>query len=100
MQTQTLCAQVARRTGERLRTIERRGFQPLTTMSTALGPKLAAVDCPFCGEQVLVAAKSGTFEAECRGCDTAFAADEGDVYQVAVDAAERPKARRFLHEVW
>ncbi len=96
---QTLCAQVARRTGERLRDVERLGFQPLRPKKKSVGPTLAAVDCPFCRQQVLVVPKRGAVEAECRGCDTAFQADAVDVYPVSLGAAERPHPRRFLHEI-
>jgi hypothetical protein len=96
----TLCAQVARRLGEPLRSVRRRGFQPLRPTKRGSGPTLSAVGCPFCGGQVLVAPKGPTVEAECHGCDTAFTADRGDVFEVSLADAERPKVRRFLHEVW
>jgi hypothetical protein len=96
MYAPTLCAEVARRLGEPLRAIERRGFQPLRPRVRSAGPSLAAVDCPFCGQQVLVASKAGAVEAECRGCDTAFAADPGDIYEVSLRTAERPRPRRLL----
>ena len=100
MNAPTLCAQVARRTGEPLKTIERRGFQPLRPRKESSGPTLAVVNCMFCGRQVLVATKGDeAVEAECRSCDTAFLAEPGDVYTVSLGAAERPQPRRFLHEV-
>ena len=49
---------------------------------------------------MLVAPKGPTVDAECRGCDTAFTADRSDVFEVSLADAERPKVRRFLHEVW
>ena len=100
MNAPTLCAQVARSTGERLRTIERRGFQPLRPRKKSAGPTLAAVNCPFCGQQVLVAPKNGVVDAECRGCDTAFQADVADIYQISLGEAKRPQPRRFLHELY
>ena len=100
MYPQTLCAEIARRTGEPLRSIERRGFQPLRPKKKFAGPTLSAVTCPFCGQQVLVAPNSDLVDAECRGCDTAFLADAADVYQVTLAAAERPQPRRLLHENW
>ena len=86
--------------GERLKTIERRGFQPLRPRKKSTGPTLSAVNCPFCGQQVLVAPNADSVEAECRGCDTAFQADAADVYQVSLGEAKRPQPRQFLHEVY
>jgi hypothetical protein len=99
MVPQTLCAEVARRLGEPLQLVRGRGFQPLRRSKKSAGPALAAADCPFCGRQVVVAAKSkDAVEAECRSCDTAFLAEATDVYQVSLAAAERPAPRRFPHE--
>ncbi len=99
MSPPTLCAQVARRTGEPLRLIERRGFQPLPMRPRrAAGPTLAAVDCPFCGGQVLVAPAGPAVEAACRGCDTCFEAPAADVYPVPLREARRPRARRLLQD--
>jgi len=97
---QTLCAQVARRLGEPERLVARHGFQPLRRMKKSAGAALSAVNCPFCGGQVLVAPGGGQVEAECRRCDTAFLADAADVYAVALDVVERPGPRRFFHEIW
>jgi hypothetical protein len=97
---QTLCAQVARRLGEPERLVARHGFQPLMPTKRSAGAALSAVTCPFCGGQVLVAPGGAQIEAECRRCDTAFLADDADAYAVALDDAERPAARRFLHEIW
>src|SRR5215207_2989168 len=100
MQASTLCAQVARRLGEPLSSVRRRGFQPLRPIKRGAGPTLSAVVCPFCGGQVLVAPNEPIVDAECRGCDTAFTADAGDVFAVLLADAELPKVRRFPHEVW
>jgi len=97
MQTATLCAQVARSLGEPLRLIQRRGFQLVQSPKNSVGSKLAAVDCPFCGQQVLVASPRGTIEAECLGCDTAFPASAADVYAISIEDAEPPQARLLLH---
>ena len=98
---QTLCAQVAHRLGEPLRTIERRGFQPVTKKEKKNdGDELSAVDCPFCGGQVLVVVQGDTVDAECRGCETAFEASVAEVYTVSLHETERPKLRRFPHEIW
>src|SRR4051812_48937934 len=99
MYPQTLCAQVARRLGEPLRVIESRGFQPASrTAEKYDGDDLDAVDCPFCGGQVLVAVQGDTVDAECRGCDTSFEASPEDVYTISLRETARPKARRFCHE--
>jgi len=95
----TICAQVARRLGEPERLVARRGFQPLRPKRKTAGPALAAVTCPFCGGQVLVAPGDAQFEAECRRCDTAFLADSADAYPVALDDVERPGPRRLFHEI-
>jgi hypothetical protein len=100
MYAATFCAEVARRTGEPLKTIEHRGFQPLRPRKKSAGPTLSAVNCPFCGQQVLVAPNVDSVDAECRGCDTAFLADATDVYQVSLGKARRPRPRRFLHELY
>jgi len=95
---QTLCAQVARRLGEPERLVARHGFQPLRLLRS-LGPALFAVNCPFCGGQILVAPEANEIDVECRRCDTAFVADGADAYVVALDDAEWPGPQRFLHEV-
>lgn len=99
MNAQTICAEVAHRTGEQISLIRRRGFQPLTKSKPRHAGKLSAVDCPFCGQQVLVA-RVGSKEAECRGCDTSFETSPSDVYSIALRDAERPKGRAFRHEGW
>jgi len=100
MQTASVCAQVARSLGEPLRLVERRGFQPVQKSKKLPGNKLAAVDCPFCGQQILVASSRDVGEVECRGCDVAFKASSDDVYAVSIDATVRPQARRLFHEIW
>ena len=97
--SQTLCAQVAHRLGERLRTIERRGFQPLAKKSERNdGGDLLAVDCPFCGQQVLVAPSGPRIDAECHGCDVSFEATGGDLYRIALDQAAPARDRRMACE--
>jgi hypothetical protein len=98
MYAQTFCAQVAHRLGEPIRLVRGRGFQPLRLSRKTAQPSLSAVDCPFCGQQVLVVPSSEAVEADCRGCDTVFFADAEEVYQVTLGDAEQPQPRRFLHE--
>ena len=93
MTAQTFCAQVANRLGETPALVASRGFQPERRVRKTEGPRLAAVDCPFCGGQILVAPHGGRVEAECRGCDTVFEADAADVYVVSLAKAERPRDR-------
>ena len=99
MFAQTLCAQVARRLGEPAALVARLGFQPERPRRKGGGPRLAAVDCPFFGGQVLVAHNRGDVEAECRGCDTALDAAPADIYAVTLHDAEPPRARQLLHGV-
>lgn len=99
MHSPTLCAQVASRLGEPLKRIERCGFQPLTRKAKKnAGDDLSAVDCPFCGQQVLVVPRRGRLDAECRGCDTSFEVSPEDVYTISLQETERPKVRSFCHE--
>lgn len=98
MQTQTLCAAVARRLGEPLRLIERRGFQPLAKRPRSPRFEFAAVDCPFCGQQVLVAPSGPRINAECHGCDVSFEATGGDLYRIALDQAAPARDRRMACE--
>lgn len=99
MYATTLAAAVARRLGEPVALIERRGFQALPKSPRRSGPRLAAVDCPFCGQQVLVApAGRGASEADCRGCDTSFEASPEDRYLVALERAAPLRERRFAFE--
>ena len=99
MYAASFCAEVACSTGEPLKTIERRGFQPLRPRKKSAGPTLAAVACPFCRQEVLVAPRSGAIETECRSCDTVFVAEAADVYQVTLGEAKRPQPRRLFHEL-
>jgi hypothetical protein len=99
MHAQSLCAQVARRLGVPKRLVKRQGFQWVRPEKPIGGAKLPAVDCPFCGQQVLVAPGPGAIEADCRGCDTSFEASSGDVYAVAIDQVERPAARHLGHGI-
>jgi len=96
MTAQTLCAQVASRLGETPTLVASRGFQPERRVRKTEGPRLAAVDCPFCGCQILVAPRGDAVEAECRGCDTIFEADVADVYAVSLAKAERPRDRHRI----
>lgn len=99
MHSQTLCAQVARRTGDSLKTIERRGFQLSKFNRPADGPKLSAVDCPFCGRHTIVApTKVTAFDVECRSCDTVFSASLDDVFAITLAAAEKPNFRPRMYD--
>jgi len=96
MQAQSLCAQVAATLGESGWLIKFRGFQPDRRRTPLAGPRLFALNCPFCGQQVLLARPTDdAFEVECLSCGTAFEAAASDVYRVTVAAAEKPHPRRF-----
>lgn len=101
MQAQTLCARVAATLGEPRRVIERRGFQPAFPQRPLGGTWLHALDCPFCGQQVLIPpSTAGTFEVECGSCETAFDATQREVYRVSLDAAVKPVPRHLAFEAF
>src|SRR5687767_4861041 len=99
MHAQNLRAQVARRLGVPKRLVKRRGFQLVRRERPFGSPKLPAVDCPFCGQQVLVSpAGRGVSEADCRGCDTSFEALPEERYLVALERAAPLRERAFAFE--
>jgi ribosomal protein S27E len=99
LHAQTVCAQVARRLGEPLRLVERRGFQPMTLKKKRPRPTLSAVRCPFCGQELLVSPGAKAIDVDCGGCDTTFEADAGDVFAISIDDVVRPEPRRLFHDL-
>ena len=97
MHAQNLRAQVARRLGVTESLVKRRGFQLVRRERPIGGPRLPAVDCPFCGQQVLVApAGRGASEADCPGCDISFEAPPEDRYLVELECAAPLRVRGGL----
>jgi hypothetical protein len=83
---------VARRTGESLRTIHRRGFGALAEGPRPTDPEdlRLVLDCPFCGHPVAYpgTARDGTpAPAECDRCDLYLDWRPEDVYVAAGPAA-------------
>lgn len=99
MSTLMMCAEIAQRTGEPIWLVRSRGFQLHSPVRKPSGGRVPAVECPFCGRHVLVAPSDELVEAECRGCETSFAAAPSDVYLVPLDDVEQPQARRQFDPV-
>jgi hypothetical protein len=81
---------VARRTGESIKTVRRRGFGMLAQDQHDLEPEeiVLHLDCPFCGRPVAYPG-AATELAACDHCDLDFDFDVDEVYTSAVDAVPR-----------
>jgi hypothetical protein len=89
---------VARRTGESLRTIRRRGFHAQAGPPGDLEPEdlCLCVACPFCGGSSPLPPGPGGLPAlaECDGCDVDYDYDPAEVYVAGPTTPARPARPR------
>jgi peptide subunit release factor 1 (eRF1) len=78
-----LYSQVARATGESLRTIRSQGFS-LLTLAVPIEPPAPrlCLTCPGCGSEVALSDEEGELPewAECPQCDIAYPYDDEEVF--------------------
>lgn len=83
--------QIARATGESLRTVRAQGFSLLTLAVPVVQPTpQLCLACPGCGSNVPVSANAGTLPewAECARCDIAYPYDDDEVFLPDTELAE------------
>ena len=91
MSRHRLLAQIARATGESLRTIRAQGFSLLTlAVPIADPPARLCLACPGCGSDVPLSADEGRLPewAECAQCDISYPYDDEEVFLPDAELAE------------
>ena len=91
MSRHRLHAQIARVTGESLRTIRSQGFSLLTlAVPIPDRPARLCLACPGCGSDVPLSADEGELPewAECARCDIAYPYDDEEVFLPDAEFAE------------
>ena len=90
--------QIARLTGEPLKTISQSGGSSLSEQAKHLAPEAVqlVVDCPFCGRPVPypgLASDRSEAMAECDRCDIYFAFDSEEVHGIPVSEQTAEEAK-------
>ena len=91
MSRNRLHAQIARATGESLRTSRAQGFSLLTlAVPVDEPPARLCLACPGCGSDVPLSADDGELPewAECAQCDIAYPYDDEEVFLPDAELAE------------
>ncbi len=91
MSRHQLHAQIARATGESLRTIREQGFSLLKLVVPLPDPPAQlCLACPGCGSDVPLSAAEGELPewAECAQCDIAYPYDDAEVFLPDAELAE------------
>jgi len=91
MSRHRLHAQIARATGESLRTVRTLGFSLLTlAVPIADPPARLCLACPGCGSDVPLSDDDGELPewAECAQCDIAYPYDDEEVFLPDAELAE------------
>lgn len=102
--TRSQLLQVARATGECLRTILDRGFSVFSIEDDRdQDETLLTLECPFCGRRILLSTDGpeGLPElAECDGCDLVFDYQADEVEQIPMEVfldSDRSASRQLLY---